>query len=135
MQEEEYAIEMKQAAAERNAYLSKSANNIDENSVKASKEASVISAGSAIFQKNCVVCHGDKGQGMVGPNLTDEYWLHGGTINNIFKTIKYGVPEKGMITWEKTLMPKQISEVANYILSLRGSNPPGAKAPQGNKEL
>lgn len=133
MQEEEYAIEMKTAKAQQTAYLAKSANNIDENSVQESKEGSVISSGQAIYNSNCVACHGDKGQGVVGPNLTDAYWLHGGKINDIFKSIKYGIPEKGMISWEKTLSPKQISDVGNYILSLQGSNPPNAKAAQGVK--
>lgn len=133
-QEEEYAIEMQEAKVAKDLYLAKSSGNIDENSVKESTDANVISAGQAVFNTNCVACHGDKGQGTVGPNLTDEYWLHGGKVNDIFKVIKYGVPEKGMISWEKTLTPKQISEVANYILSLKGSNPPNPKAPQGEKE-
>lgn len=134
LQDEEYAIEVHDAKLAKEAYLSKAANLIDENTVKESHEASIISAGKVVFTANCVACHGDKAQGVVGPNLTDEYWLHGGKVNNVFKTIKYGVPEKGMISWEKTLTPKQISDVANYILSLKGSNPPGAKAPQGEKQ-
>jgi len=60
--------------------------------------------------------------------------LHGGSINKVFKTIKYGIPEKGMISWEKTLSPKQIADVSNFINSLKGSNPANAKAPQGEKE-
>jgi len=134
LQEEEYAIEMEEAVAEKAAYLANAANLIDENTVEESKEASVITSGQAIFNSNCIACHGDKGQGVVGPNLTDEYWLHGGKINNVFKTIKYGIPDKGMISWEKTLSPKQISEVANYIKSLKGTNPANPKAPQGEKE-
>lgn len=134
LQEEEYVAEVQEADAAREAYLAKAANLIDENSVKESNEAGMLSAGKAVFTSNCVACHGDKGQGVVGPNLTDEYWLHGGGIHHIFKTIKYGVPEKGMISWEKTLTPKQISEVSNYILSLKGSSPANAKAPQGEKE-
>ena len=134
LQDEEYVVEMKEATAAKESYLAKSGNNLDENSVKQSTDAEVISAGLAVYNTNCVACHGDKAQGTVGPNLTDEYWLHGGKINNVFKTIKYGIPEKGMISWEKTLTPKQISEVANYILSTKGSNPPNPKAPQGEKE-
>lgn len=134
LQDEEYVVEMKQAEVAKEAYLATVANKIDENSVKEEKEPAIISAGAKVFNANCVACHGDKGQGVVGPNLTDEYWLHGGKINNIFKTIKYGVPDKGMISWEKTLTPKQISEVANFILSLKGTNPAGAKEPQGEKE-
>jgi cytochrome c oxidase cbb3-type subunit 3 len=134
LQEEEYTAEVEQAELEKKAFLAKSANLIDENTVKESTEATVIAAGQAIFIANCVACHGDKGQGTVGPNLADAYWLHGGKINDVFKTIKYGVPEKGMIAWGKSLSPKQISEVSSFIKSLKGSNPAGAKAPQGEKE-
>ena len=133
-QEQEYVTEMKEAEVAKKAYLASSANNIDESSVKPSADAAIIDAGKAVFSTNCVACHGDKGQGTVGPNLTDEYWLHGGEVGSVFKTIKYGVPDKGMISWEKTLTPKQISEVSNYILSLKGTNPANAKAPQGDKE-
>jgi len=134
LQHEEYAIEMETAKAEKLKYLASSAGNIDENSVKITSESGVISAGQAIYNANCVACHGDKGQGVVGPNLTDEFWVHGGKISSVFKTIKYGVPEKGMISWEKTLSPKQISEVSNFVLSLKGSKPANAKAAQGDKE-
>lgn len=134
LQDEEYVAEMEAAKVAKETYLAKAANLIDENSVKENLDGSVISAGQAIYNTNCVACHGDKGQGIVGPNLTDDFWIHGGKINSVFKTIKYGVPEKGMISWEKTLTPKQISEVSNYIISLKGTNPPGAKEPQGEKE-
>lgn len=134
LQDEEYEIEMAAAKIEKEKYLASSANNIDENSVKETQDASVISAGQSLYNANCVACHGDKGQGVVGPNLTDEYWLHGGTVNSIFKTIKYGIPEKGMISWEKTLTPKQISDLSNFILSLKGSNPANGKEPQGTVE-
>ncbi len=133
LQDTEYEKEMAKAQVEKAAYLEKSANTIDENSVKFDNTPSVLADGKTIFTTNCVVCHGDKGQGIIGPNLTDEYWLHGEGINNVFKTIKYGVPEKGMISWEKNLNPKQISAVANFILSLKGTNPAGAKSPQGEK--
>ncbi|MFM6953712.1 MAG: cbb3-type cytochrome c oxidase N-terminal domain-containing protein [Sphingobacteriaceae bacterium] len=134
LQEQEYANELQQAQAEKTALLAKSADRIDENSVKKSDDAAAISGGKTLFLANCVACHGDKGQGLVGPNLTDEYWIHGGTINDVFKTIKYGVPEKGMISWEKTMTPKQLSELANFVLSIKGSNPANPKAPQGTKE-
>ncbi len=134
MQEEEYEIEMAEAKIAKEAYLAKAGNNIDENSVKEDLSAEATASGQAVYNTNCVACHGDKGQGTVGPNLTDSFWLHGGSVNNVFKTIKYGVPEKGMIPWEKTLSPKQIADVSNYIISLKGSNPPNAKAPQGQEE-
>jgi cytochrome c oxidase cbb3-type subunit 3 len=87
--------------------------------------------GGLIFAGVCAACHGKGGEGMVGPNLTDENWIHGGGIKNIFKVIKYGVPEKGMISWQSQLKPDDMRKVASYILSLKGTNPPNAKAPQG----
>ena len=134
LQDEEYVVEMKQADVAKKAFLAKSANRVDENSVKLTADAEVLKAGSALFIQNCVACHGDHAQGIVGPNLTDEYWIHGSKIGDLFKTIKYGVPDKGMISWEKQLSPKQISEVANYIKSLKDTHPANPKAPQGDKE-
>ena len=90
-----------------------------------------MNEGKAIYAKSCATCHGAEGQGNVGPNLTDNYWIHGGTINDVFLTIKQGVPQKGMIPWEKQLTPLQIQQVASYIISLKGTNPPNPKEPQG----
>ncbi len=134
LQYEEYKTEMATAAVEHKAYLSKAANQVDEATVKLTKDPTALASGKMVFVKNCVPCHGAQGQGVVGPNLTDDYWLHGGKINDLFKTIKYGVLTKGMPTWETQLSPKQISDVANFVKSLRGTNPPGARAPQGTKE-
>jgi cytochrome c oxidase cbb3-type subunit 3 len=133
LQDEEYAIEMKAADVEKAAVLAKSGDLIDENSVKLSTDAGVLAAGKATYLQNCVACHGTLGEGTIGPNLTDDSWIHGGTVNAIFKTLKYGVPEKGMIAWEKILTPKQTSDLSNYILSLQGTNPPNPKEPQGVK--
>ena len=135
LQYAEYRNEMAQADIEKKAFLSKAANRVDENTVKLVHDPAIIASGQAIFKATCAPCHGDHAQGNVGPNLTDDYWLHGGKINDLFKTIKYGELAKGMPTWEKQLSPKQISDVANYIKSLRGSNPAGAKEPQGIKEV
>ncbi len=134
LQDEEYVIEMKQASVAKEAYLAKMGDLIDENSVKIDKSAEVLASGSALYVQNCVACHGTNGEGVVGPNLTDDFWLHGGSIANVFKTIKYGVPEKGMIAWEKQLSAKQMSDVSNFIESLKGTNPANPKAPQGEKE-
>ncbi|ASU31958.1 cbb3-type cytochrome c oxidase N-terminal domain-containing protein [Mucilaginibacter xinganensis] len=134
LQYDEYKTEVAQAETAKKIYLSKQANQVDENTVKLVTDPAVIGSGQTVFKTTCAPCHGDKAQGNVGPNLTDDYWLHGGKITDIFKTIKYGVLAKGMPTWEKQLSPKQISDVANYIKSLHGTNPPGAKAPQGDKE-
>jgi cytochrome c oxidase cbb3-type subunit 3 len=134
LQEAEYAIEMTNAAKEKEAYLAVAANLVDESTIKLDNNAAVLASGKALFTQNCVACHSANGQGGVGPNLTDEYWIHGGKITDVFKVIKYGVPEKGMISWEKQLSPKQISDVSNFIKSLKGTNPPNAKEPQGVKE-
>ena len=135
LQYAEYRTEMAQADIAKKVFLSKQANRVDENTVKLAHDPAIIASGQAIFKTTCAPCHGEHAQGNVGPNLTDDYWLHGGKISDLFKTIKYGVLAKGMPTWEKQLSPKQISDVANYIESLHGSNPAGAKEPQGTKEV
>lgn len=134
LQYDEYKTEMAVAAKDKEAYLAKAANRVDETTVKLTTDPAVLASGQAIFKDRCSPCHGDHAQGVVGPNLTDDYWLHGGKINEVFKTIKYGVSAKGMPTWEKQLSPKQISDVANYVKSLKGSNPANPKAPQGDKD-
>jgi cytochrome c oxidase cbb3-type subunit 3 len=133
LQDEEYAIEMKEAEVSKTLFLAKAGNLIDETSVKVDSDAGVLAAGKAVYTQNCIACHGPDGGGIIGPNLTDEYWIHGGTVNNIFKTLKYGVPEKGMIAWEKILTAKQTSDLSNFILSLKGTNPANPKEPQGTK--
>jgi cytochrome c oxidase cbb3-type subunit 3 len=90
-----------------------------------------IQAGSETFVSNCVMCHGDKAQGLIGPNLTDEYWIHGGSAADLFKTITNGVPEKGMTPWGNILSQEQRLQVIAYIRSIAGTNPPGGKGPQG----
>lgn len=131
-QNDEYKKEMRVAEQERKAYLASQVDNVDENSVEVDKSPEVIAEGKAIFDQNCIACHGAVGEGGIGPNLTDNYWLHGASIKDVFKTIKRGVPDKGMIAWEQQLSPSKIAQVANYILSLQGTNPPNAKAPQGD---
>jgi len=130
-QDVEYQKEMEKAAKDKIAFLAKSSEKYDESSVKI--EPAMIEEGKAVYNANCTACHGAVGEGIVGPNLTDEFWIHGGTINDVFKTIKYGVLDKGMTSWEKTLSSKKIAQVSNYIMSLQGSHPANAKAPQGEK--
>lgn len=91
-------------------------------------------AGAEVFKTNCLACHGALGEGGIGPNLTDRYWLHGGKPGQIAATILNGVPEKGMVSWKGVLGNDQIRQVAAYVVSLRGSNPPKPKAPQGQAE-
>jgi cytochrome c oxidase cbb3-type subunit 3 len=130
---EEYEISMSEAREMKAARQSTETNQIDENSVELLSDAADIERGQTIYAGNCAVCHGQAGEGTVGPNLTDEYWLHGGSISDVFKTIKHGVPDKGMIAWEGTLKPTDIQQVSSYILSLQGSNPANPKAAQGEK--
>jgi cytochrome c oxidase cbb3-type subunit 3 len=121
---------MQKGEEEKNAYLKLTAGNVDENSVKLLDVAG-IDAGKTLFKANCVACHGPEGQGLVGPNLTDTYWLHGGDIKDVFKTIKYGVVEKGMRSWKEDFSPIQMAQLASFVKSLGGTNPTGAKAPEG----
>ncbi len=117
--------------AKKTAFLEKAAANINENSVTLLTDAKTLEEGKAIFTANCAACHAADGGGTVGPNLTDEYWIHGGGIKNVFKTVKYGIPEKGMISWEKQLNPVKMQQVSSYIISLKGTKPAVPKAPQG----
>lgn len=130
VQEDEYTNEVQVAAMEREI-LNKSGKLLNEDNVTVATDAAALANGKQTFIKNCAACHGQNGEGLVGPNFTDDYWLHGNKINDLFKTIKYGVPAKGMISWQAQLDPNQMQEVASYILSLRGSNPPNQKEPQG----
>ncbi len=133
LQEAEYKKEIAKGKAEVEEFMRTSANNVDETSVKYLTASNDLDAGGKIFVANCVACHGKSGEGnTVGPNLTDNYWLHGGGITDIFKTVKYGWPDKGMKSWKEDLSPMQIAQVASYIKSLVGSNPPNAKAAQGD---
>lgn len=91
-----------------------------------------LESGKSIFLAKCATCHNKLGEGNIGPNLTDDYWIHGAGMINVTKTIKYGFPAKGMLAWRGELTPDQILEVASYILTLRGTNPPNPKAPQGD---
>ncbi len=128
---QEYEMAVREAEVKKAAFLAKAANNVDEHSVKLLTAVSDLDAGQKTFVSLCAACHGKAGEGVVGPNLTDGYWLHGGSINDIFKTIKYGVPEKGMKSWKDDFSPVQIAQLASYIHSLAGTNPPNGKAPQG----
>ena len=129
---EELTMSLEAAAIEKEAYLKKAANKVDENTVTYLSDASSLEAGKKIFTTTCAACHAADGGGMVGPNLTDAYWIHGGSIADIFKTIKYGWPEKGMKSWQEDYSPVQIAQLASYVKSLTGTKPAKAKEPQGN---
>src|SRR5436190_8635229 len=129
---QEYDNEMRIAAAHMENFRKNSKEAFDETTVKLA-DATGIAAGKKIFTGTCFPCHGANGEGnAVGPNLTDKYWLHGGTLGNVFKTITIGVPDKGMQAWGKTFSPTDIRNLASFVLSLQGTKPANAKAPQGN---
>ena len=133
LQTAEYEDQLAEAEVAKTAYLKKVGNAIDESNVKVIADANQLTEGKTLFTAKCAVCHRPDAGGNVGPNLTDEFWLHGGLVSDIFKTIKYGVTGKGMISWEKSLNGLQMAELASYILTLQGSNPVAPKAPQGTK--
>lgn len=133
LQIEEYEREVAIAEAKLAEYLSKQTDVIDENTVTLFTDDFSISNGKKTFDANCVACHKADGGGSVGPNLTDEYWIHGGSVKDIFSTIKYGVIEKGMIPWKDELSARQMAELVAYIYTLQGTNPPGAKEAEGEK--
>lgn len=93
-----------------------------------------ISRGKETFGKLCVACHGPEAGGLVGPNLTDAHWIHGGSLASIVQTVTEGVPAKGMISWKTQLAPDEIVSVAAYIRSLKGTHPANPKAPEGQPE-
>lgn len=133
--QEEYAAEMEKAKADVAAYVAKAGAAVDENSVTVTTDAVALAGAKATFTQYCSACHGPDAAGAetsVGPNLTDAYWIHGGGVKDIFKTIKYGVPEKGMISWKSQLKPNEIQGLASFILSLQGTGGPTQKAPQGD---
>jgi len=127
-----YEHEMELAKIEKAEIAKTMASKVDESNVTMS-DASGIADGAAIFKSNCAACHGNAGEGNVGPNLTDKFWLHGGDMTSIYKTVKVGWPAKGMKSWEAELSPVQMKNVASYIKSLAGTNPANAKAPQGEE--
>jgi cytochrome c oxidase cbb3-type subunit III len=106
---------------------------ITAETVARDNSAEAMANGKQIFNISCSPCHAKDGGGTIGPYLTDEYWIHGGSINNVFRIIKYGVKEKGMIPWQDKLSAEEIQGVSSYILTLQGTNPENPKAPQGEK--
>lgn len=127
-----YEREMELAKIEKAEIAKTMASKVDESNVTMA-DASGIADGATIYKSNCAACHGNAGEGNVGPNLTDKFWLHGGDMTSIYKTVKVGWPAKGMKSWEAELSPVQMKNVASYIKSLVGTNPANAKAPQGEE--
>ncbi len=127
---DEYEVEVAQA----NAAHPQQAPGAGIDLVAAEHDATRIGKGKETFAKLCVPCHGPQAGGLVGPNLTDNFWIHGGKLQNLVTTITNGVPEKGMISWKSQLSPDEIVSVAAFVKSLKGTNPSNPKPPQGNPE-
>jgi len=126
---EEYERSVARAEARIQEHLKQKGEAVDENSVTVLTEANDLDQGRLIYMKSCATCHKDNGAGDVGPNLTDDYWIHGNDIKSVFKVIRYGI--NAMPQWQNTYSNKQIAQVASYIKTLHGTNPPNAKPPQG----
>jgi cytochrome c oxidase cbb3-type subunit 3 len=131
-QEMELKNEMAQAKIEVAEYLKNAPDMTDEENVTLLTDASSLAEGKTIFTTNCVACHRADAGGQIGPNLTDDKWILGGGIKNLFHTLEHGGRDgKGMISWKGTLKPKEMQKVASYVLTLQGSNPKDPKAPEG----
>lgn len=126
-----YEKEVERANIEIAEYLKESALNVDENTVTLLTESTDMVAGQEIFKTYCAVCHGQNGEGQVGPNMTDDYWIYGPKIKDLFKTIKYGA-KNGMKSWKDELNPLEMQQVASYMKSLHGTDPANQKEPQGD---
>ncbi|MBG6061462.1 cytochrome c oxidase cbb3-type subunit 3 [Flavobacterium sp. CG_9.1] len=131
-QEMELKKEIAQAKIEVAEYMKTAPDMMDEKTVTLLTDPADLAAGKVIFTTNCAACHRADGGGQIGPNLTDDQWILGGGIKNVFHTLVNGGRDgKGMISWKGTLKPKEMQKVASYILSLKGSNPVDPKAPEG----
>jgi len=130
---EEYEAAVAQANLEIAEWKKTAKDLVDINNVELLTDASDIKVGEQIFTTNCVACHKAGGAGGIGPNLTDDYWILGGGIKNIFHTISEGGRDgKGMVSWKSDLKPAEMAQVASYVISLHGTNPPDPKDPQGD---
>ena len=131
VQKKEYSKEM--AAARAKTEVAAKEDAVKTASQPAMTQEQILAAGKVTFDKICYVCHGKFGEGLVGPNFTDDYWIHGNRPEDLKKIIVDGVIDKGMLSYKSQLSNKQIDQVIAYILSLHGTNPPNQKAPQGVK--
>lgn len=132
LQQAEYEEQIAEAAQQQAERMANAADMVTADNVTICTDPAMILEGKGIFENNCAACHRKDAGGNVGPNLTDDFWIHGGGIHNLFKVITEGVLAKGMISWKSQLSPKQIREVASYVIGLRGSNPANPKEPQGD---
>ncbi|QYJ67546.1 cbb3-type cytochrome c oxidase N-terminal domain-containing protein [Flavobacterium litorale] len=131
-QEEEFQKEMAEAKIAVEEYKKTAKDLVSAETVTLLTESGDLASGKEIFNTNCAACHRADGGGGIGPNLTDAYWILGGGIKNVFTTIMEGGRDgKGMVAWNGTLKPSEIQQVSSYVLSMQGTNPPDAKAAEG----
>jgi cytochrome c oxidase cbb3-type subunit 3 len=128
---QEYMAEMEKAKIEKEVFEANNKDRIDEKNVPMADNAG-IAKGKEIYESKCWPCHGKLGEGGAGPNLTDDYWIHKGSLNDIYNSLKVGYQDKGMQSWAKDYSPKELSFIASYVKTLKGTNPPNGKAPQGD---
>ncbi|MCA0153457.1 cbb3-type cytochrome c oxidase N-terminal domain-containing protein [Winogradskyella vincentii] len=129
----EYEIEYAEAQRAIEEYKKTAKNLVDINTVEILTETADLNAGQKVFEANCVVCHMADGGGGIGPNLTDEYWILGGGIKNVFKTVSEGGRDgKGMVAWKASLKPLEIAQVSSYLLQFQGTTPANPKDPEGD---
>lgn len=130
---QEYELEVAQAEIDIAEYKKTAKGLVDASTVTLLTEASDIAAGKTIFTDNCVACHKADGGGGIGPNLTDENWILGGGIKNVFTTVSEGGRDgKGMVSWKSELKPLEIAQVSSYLLGFVGTTPASPKAPEGD---
>ena len=131
LQEEQYAIEMAEAAALKAKQEEGLVVDFDENTVTVTEDPIELADGQKFFDQQCALCHKTDGGGLAGPNLTDKYWRNGGSVSDVYKVIKNGVQGTAMIAWESQLNPIRLRNVTSYVMTLQGTNPPGALPPDG----
>lgn len=132
-QDQEYANEVAMAEENIAKYKLTAPDLTSVDNVQLLTDPADIAKGKAIFETNCIACHKADGGGSIGPNLTDQYWILGGGVKDVFHTImEGGRAGKGMISWKDQIKPADIEKVASYVLSLQGTNPADAKAPEGD---
>lgn len=129
-----YEAEMERARAQYGERAQAAPMLDDAQLMAAVKDAGLLGEGKTVFENSCSPCHRADGGGVIGPNLTDDHWIHGGKPTQVLATVVNGVADKGMPTWGPQLKPRQLEAVVAYVLSLRGSHPPDPKEPQGVKE-
>ncbi len=131
LQEQEYISEIKAVEAAGGSLAQRNEKLWANVQFVALDDATALNEGKEIFVKNCVSCHGPDGGGGIGPNMTDNFYIHGKGIEATMNTVINGVPEKGMVSWKAILKPEEVQKVASYVLSLHGTTPTNPKAPQG----